>query len=128
MSKTFLSAAALGLLALAVPAQAGIPAPAHTSPPANAMPILHEEAYANQEEGRIIQFPIAGIHNSLWYDYRINVTEAQKELASDLKHADDIEDRRDAWEEYADELRHERKHYLKEMAEKGYRQGVVTVE
>lgn len=92
-----------------------------------AVPMLYEESYARQEEKLIIASPIAGIQNRLWFDYRINVTEAQKELASDLRHATDIEDRRDAWEEYGVELRKERIEYVEEMAERGYRQGTVTV-
>lgn len=92
-----------------------------------ALPILHEEAYARAEEELIITSPIAGIQNSLWFDYRIDVMEAQKELASDLRRASDLEDRRDAWEEYGDELRKERKQYVKAMAKKGYRQGTVTI-
>lgn len=115
MTKTFIRASALALLVLAGSAQA-------------AMPVLYEETYANHEEARIIQFPIAGIHNSMWYDYRIGVNEAQKELASDLRGADDIEDRRDAWEEYTHELAKGRKHYVRKMAKKGYRQGQVFVD
>lgn len=88
-----------------------------------AVPMLHEEQMARQEESRIIVMPIAGLENRLWFDYRINVTEARKELGSDLRRATDIEDRRDAWEEYAVELRHERVHYIEEMAERGYRMG-----
>lgn len=88
-----------------------------------AIPMLHEEQVARAEESRILTLPIAGIENRLWFDYRINVTEAQKELGSDLRHATDIEDRRDAWEEYAVELKHERVHYIEEMAERGYRMG-----
>jgi hypothetical protein len=90
---------------------------------AAAIPMLHEEQVARTEESRIITLPIAGIENRLWFDYRINVTEAQKELGSDLRRATDIEDRRDAWEEYAVELKHERVHYIEEMAERGYRMG-----
>lgn len=89
--------------------------------------ILFEEAYARDQEKQIITAPIAGLYNRFWFDYRIDITEAQKELASDLRKADDIEDRRDAWEEYGDELRKERKHYIDEMAERGYRMGTVTV-
>lgn len=84
-------------------------------------PVMYEESVAHAEEARIIVSPIAGIHNSKWYDYRINITESQKELASDLRHASDIEDQRDAWEEYAGELQHQRKTYVKAMAKKGYR-------
>lgn len=92
-----------------------------------AVPMLHEEAFAREEEKLILNSPIAGIQNRLWFDYRIDVTEAQKELASDLRHATDIEDRRDAWEEYGVELHKERIDYIKEMAKRGYRQGTVTV-
>lgn len=94
---------------------------------AAAIPMLHEEQIARAEESRIITLPIAGIENRLWFDYRINVTEAQKELGSDLRRATDIEDRRDAWEEYAVELRHERVHYIEEMAERGYRMGNAVI-
>ncbi|BDI60531.1 hypothetical protein [Qipengyuania nanhaisediminis] len=89
--------------------------------------VLYEEQLARAEEQRIINAPIAGIENNLWFDYRIDITEAQKELRSDLRRASDLEDQRDAWEEYADELRHERKHYIEEMAERGYRYGTVVV-
>lgn len=92
-----------------------------------AVPMLHEEQVARAEESRIIGLPIAGIENRLWFDYRINVTEAQKELGSDLRRATDIEDRRDAWEEYAVELKHERVHYIEEMAERGYRMGNAVI-
>lgn len=94
---------------------------------ANAADALQEESIARAEEVLILTGPIAGMENRRWFDYRINVSEAQKELTSDLRHASDIEDRRDAWEEYAQELRHERRHYIKEMAERGYR-GTVTIE
>lgn len=92
-----------------------------------AVPMLQEEQVARTEEARIITLPIAGIENRLWFDYRINVTEAQKELGSDLRRATDIEDRRDAWEEYAVELKHERVHYIEEMAERGYRMGNAII-
>ena len=90
-------------------------------------PVLYEESYARAEEKLIINAPIAGIENRFWFDYRIDITEAQKELRSDLNRASDLEDVRDAWEEYGDELRKERIHYIEEMAERGYRYGTVTV-
>lgn len=90
-----------------------------------AIPALYEEQIARAEEELILKTPIAGIENNLWFDYRIDVTEAQKELTSDLRRASDIEDRRDAWSEYAHELRHEREDYIHDMAERGYRQGTV---
>ncbi|WP_086606212.1 hypothetical protein [Erythrobacter donghaensis] len=89
---------------------------------------LIEEKVAREEEQLIFSTPIAGIENKLWFDYRIDIIEAQKELRSDLNRASDIEDLRDAWEEYARELRKERIHYIEEMAERGYRAGTVTVE
>lgn len=92
-----------------------------------AVPMLHEEKYARDQEALIITSPIAGIENRFWFDYRIDITEAQKELTSDLRRASDIEDLRDAWEEYGHELKEEREHYIKEMAERGYRYGQVIV-
>lgn len=86
-----------------------------------AQPMLHEESIARHEEKLIMASPIGGIENSKWFDYRINIGEAQKELSSDLRRASDLEDRRDAWAEYANELRHGRKNYVKAMARKGYR-------
>lgn len=94
---------------------------------AAAVPMMYEERLARAEEARIITSPIAGIENSLWFDYRIDVTEAQKELSSDLRRASDLEDLRDAWEEYARELKHEREDYIKDMAKRGYRQGRVDI-
>lgn len=88
---------------------------------------LYEERLAREEERLILTMPIAGIENRLWFDYRIDVAEAQKELSADLKRASDIEDLRDAWEEYGRELRKERKHYVAQMAKRGYRMGTVTV-
>lgn len=92
-----------------------------------AIPTLHEEEYARAQESLIINSPIAGIENKFWFDYRIDITEAQKELTSDLRRASDVEDLRDAWEEYGHELKNEREHYIKEMAERGYRYGQVIV-
>lgn len=90
--------------------------------------VLHEEVYAREQERLIITAPIAGIENRLWFDYRIDVMEAQKELSSDLRRASDLEDRRDAWEEYGNELSKERKHYIEKMAKRGYRMGTVIVD
>lgn len=91
-----------------------------------AVQTLYEEQLAREEEKLILTSPIAGIKNSRWFDYRGDVNEAQKELHSDLRGASDIEDRRDAWEEYARELKQERMDYIEDMAEKGYRQGYVV--
>ncbi|MBX7496996.1 hypothetical protein K3172_14130 [Qipengyuania sp. 6B39] len=92
-----------------------------------AAPMLYEEQLARAEEAQIIDSPIAGIENSRWFDYRNDIGEAQKELVSDLRRASDLEDRRDAWEEYAHELKHERVDYIEDMAEKGYRYGTVRI-
>ncbi len=82
--------------------------------------VLDEERMAQVEEGRIIASPIAGIQNHYWFDYRGNVLETRKELASDLRHASDTEDLRDAWDEYRIELADQRGHYIKQMAKRGY--------
>ena len=95
---------------------------------AHAAIIVHEEQMARLEEQQIIQAPIAGIKNHFWFDYRSNIGEAQKELASDLRGVSDSEDLRDAKDEYRSELSGERRHYIKEMREWGYRYGTVTVE
>ncbi|MEP2735880.1 MAG: hypothetical protein ABJP34_06240 [Erythrobacter sp.] len=60
-------------------------------------------------------------HNKWWLDYRTDISEAERELASDLRRATDQEDRRDAYEEYHNEIRDARKDYRKEMVERGYR-------
>jgi hypothetical protein len=94
---------------------------------ATAATMLAEEQMAREEESLIVQAPIGGVRNARWFDYRTNVGEAQKELTRDLRHATDMEDRRDAWEEYATELKAERRHYVKEMRERGFRYGTVRV-
>lgn len=90
-----------------------------------ALPPLYEEQMARAEEARIISSPIAGIQNSRWFDYRTDIGEAKKELANDLGGASDLEDRRDAFEEYAHELKNERVEYVKYMAKRGHRYGTV---
>ncbi len=59
--------------------------------------------------------------NKWWIDYQTDISEAKRELASDLRRATDEEDRRDAHEEYRQEIRDARHDYRKEMAERGYR-------
>lgn len=57
-----------------------------------------------------------------WYlDYRTDISEAKRELRSDLRRATDAEDRRDAWDEYHNEIADAKKDYRKEMRERGYR-------
>lgn len=93
----------------------------------NTRVVLAEERMAHEEEGRIITSPIAGIENHYWYDYRVNVLETQKELASDLRHASKAKDMRNAWDEYRGELSHERGHYVHVMAKRGYHSPSVEV-
>lgn len=104
---TIIRAAAVALAIVPVSAMAVVPA-------------MYEERVARVEENRIIQSPIGGIEGKHWFNYRANVNETQKELATDLRKASDIEDQRDAWEEYGSELRHERGTYAKAMAKRGY--------
>ncbi|MEL6878609.1 MAG: hypothetical protein AAGL68_10995 [Pseudomonadota bacterium] len=59
--------------------------------------------------------------NKWWLDYKTDISEAERELDSDLRRATDEEDRRDAYEEYDQEIRDARYDYRKEMAERGYR-------
>ena len=92
---------------------------------AAALPPLYEEQMAREEIARIIHSPIAGIRNARWFDYRSDIGEAEKEFANDLAGASDVEDRRDAWEEYAHELKNERVEYVQYMAKRGHRYGTV---
>ncbi|MGD9811964.1 MAG: hypothetical protein AB7U35_11635 [Sphingobium sp.] len=89
---------------------------------------LYEEQLARQEERLIIATPIAGIENRYWFNYRTNVVETKKELASDLRRASDTEDLRDAWDEYRVELADQRQNYIKKMAKRGYRYGEVRID
>ncbi|WP_298468288.1 hypothetical protein [uncultured Erythrobacter sp.] len=59
--------------------------------------------------------------NKWWLDYRTDISEAKRELRSDLRRATDEEDRRDAYEEYRQEIRDAKHDYTKEMRERGYR-------
>jgi hypothetical protein len=93
----------------------------------NSRIVTDEERMAREEERQIIVSPIGGVENRFWFNYRANVNEARKELASDLRGASDTEDVREVWDEFRHELSHERTHYVREMAERGYRYGTVTV-
>lgn len=116
MTKTSMPLALLAV-ALVAPASAVV----HTDAP------TFEERQAKQEEQRIFRAPIAGIRNSSWFNYRTNLVEARKELANDLNGAGDMEDLRDAWDEYRGELVDSRHDYAKKMAKKGYRIPNVSV-
>jgi hypothetical protein len=76
----------------------------------------------------ILLRPISGVMNNFWYDYRSDVEEAEIELGKDLRRADTEQDRREAFAEYRQELSDARHDYAKEMRERGYRTGTVTVE
>ena len=94
-----------------------------TTASANAVPF----ADGPEDTTEIRSEPIAGIYNKPWYAYLADVREAEQELGSDLRGATDAEDQRDAWEEYHHELVDADKDYVKEMRERGYRAGRVTV-
>ena len=64
--------------------------------------------------------------NPWWIDYKTDISEAKRELRSDLARATDYEDRVDAREEYRREIADAKYDYRKEMAERGYR--VVSFE
>ena len=59
--------------------------------------------------------------NNFWKDYKSDISEAERELASDLRRATDAEDRREAYAEYRNEIRDAKKDYAEEMTERGYR-------
>ncbi|WP_243457108.1 hypothetical protein [Parasphingorhabdus cellanae] len=79
------------------------------------------------EHEEILTQPIADVQNNYWFDYVADIREAEHELQKDLARATDEEDRRDAREEYRNEIADANKDYKKEMREKGYRVGRVTV-
>lgn len=68
--------------------------------------------------------------NKHYLDYRTDISEARRELASDLRRANDEQDRIDARAEYRREIADAEHDFRKEMAEKGIilRRGTVTVE
>ncbi len=85
-------------------------------------------AHVGNESHAVVRTePIAGVYNKFWYNYLADVLEADKELKSDLRRATDDEDTRDAWEEYEHELVDADKDYVKEMRERHYVVGRITV-
>ena len=76
---------------------------------------------------QILTRPIADVENNYWFDYLTDISEAEHELTKDLARATDNEDREDAMEEYHTEIADANKDYRKEMFEKGYNVGRVTV-
>lgn len=100
------------LFALVIVSGAMLPALAHTGP---------------EDHPEVREQPIAGHYNKFWYNYLADIQEADKELKSDMRRATDEEDKRDAWEEYKQELVDADKDYVKEMRERNFRVGRVTV-
>jgi len=85
-------------------------------------------AHANKDSHAVVRSePISGGYNKFWYNYLADVLEADKELKSDLRRATDAEDQRDALAEYEHELVDADKDYVKEMRERHYVVGRVTV-
>lgn len=74
--------------------------------------------------------PVFDDSNSHYLDYKTSISEAKRELKSDLARANDEADRVDAYAEYEAELADAEKDFRKEMAERGVRipAGRVTVE
>ena len=60
-------------------------------------------------------------HNSHYLDYKTSISEAERELVSDLADADDASDRMRARDEYERELADAESDFRKEMAERGVR-------
>ena len=73
------------------------------------------------ERDRGLQISPNNDSNKWWVDYKTDISEAKRELRSDLRRATDAEDRRDAHEEYRREIADARHDYRKEMYERGYR-------
>jgi hypothetical protein len=57
--------------------------------------------------------------NSHYLDYKTDLSEARRELRSDLARANDQADRVDAWAEYRREVADAQHDFEKEMAERG---------
>lgn len=99
----------------------GISAAAMTATPAMA----HSPGSKGHEP--ILTRPISDAPDNYWFDYLADIREAEHELEKDLRRATDEEDRRDALEEYRTEIADANKDYKKEMRERGYLVGRVTV-
>ncbi|MEE4152710.1 MAG: hypothetical protein V2I27_00975 [Erythrobacter sp.] len=97
-------AAATAITAIAAPAAAGD------------RPIVVE-----RDRGRALPVAPNNYTNKWWIDYETDISEAKRELASDLRRATDREDRFDAREEYRREVADAQYDYRKEMFERGFR-------
>lgn len=64
---------------------------------------------------------------SYWRDYQTDLSEAKRELRSDLRRAKKPSDRAEAWTEYRREVADAKSDYNKEMVEKGFMRGRVEV-
>jgi hypothetical protein len=65
--------------------------------------------------------------NSYWLDYKTDISEAKRELQSDLRRAKRPSDEREAWAEYRREIADAEHDYRKQMRDKGYVVGRVIV-
>jgi hypothetical protein len=63
--------------------------------------------------------PVFSDSNHHYLDYKTDLSEARRELRSDLRRADDAASREDAWAEYHREVADARHDFRKEMAERG---------
>ncbi len=74
--------------------------------------------------------PVYSDYNPYYLDYKTDISEAKRELRSDLRRAKDASSREDAWHEYRREVADAEHDFRKEMAERGMvvRRGRVTVE
>lgn len=137
MKATLVTAAIAALAAAPLAAHPG-PEP-HARHAASAEAATHAEAHVTAGSGADVaaasDITVMGSllpparnndFNKFWLDYRTDVSEAKRELASDLDRATDEEDVREAWAEYYREIRDAQKDYTKEMSERGYR--VVSFE
>ena len=100
--------------ALSIAVIAGVLAPVALPASVSAHPII-------VERDRGLRISPNNDSNKWWVDYKTDISEAKRELRSDLRRATDAEDRRDAHEEYRREIADARHDYRKEMAERGYR-------
>ena len=86
-------------------------------------------AHANWPAGR----PVYSDSNHFWLDYKTDISEAQRELQSDLRHAHTMAAHERAWDEYHRELADARHDFRQAMAKRGVyvtprmHRGIVTV-
>lgn len=86
---------------------------------------------AHGDRNRHVDAAVYDDSNSRYLDYKTDLSEARRELRSDLARANDEGDRIDAWAEYRREVADARHDFAKEMAERGVivqRRATVTVE